>query len=243
MNRSLLRSSQGERWFRWRGKDVSRLENLSDIIFALAITLVAASSVPTSFDELSGMWRDLIATGLCFAMLLLIWRMHFVFFRRYDLEDGRTTLLNAVLLFLVITLTYPLKFLASFLVTYFTKGFSATDVTQVLTVAQAPQLTAIYSLGYGAVFAIFAALYAHAQSLADPLELTPIEREMTRLEVRQSLAHVMFAAVAIGLSLTLPLAVAVWSGFVYALIGPVMHALAVASRRRIKSLAADADQV
>jgi len=113
---SLLRSSQGERWFRWRGKDVSRLENLSDIIFALAITLVAASSVPTSFDELTGMWRDLIATALCFAMLLLIWRMHFVFFRRYDLEDGRTTLLNALLLFLVISLTYPLKFLASFLV-------------------------------------------------------------------------------------------------------------------------------
>lgn len=236
MRATLLKSSQGERWFRWRGKDVSRVENLSDIVFALSITLVAVSTVPSSFDELVRLWRELIATAFSFAMILLVWRMHYVYFRRYDLEDGRTVFLNAALLFLVISLTYPLKFLATFLATYFTGGYDGTTIAYVLTAEQAPQLTAIYSAGYAAVFAVFAALYAHAASLAEPLELTEAERALTGLEVRQSVAHVAIAALAIVLSLTLPRVLAPWSGAVYMFVGPVMYALAAHTMRRVRAM-------
>lgn len=55
----------GEANFEWRGADVSRLENLSDIVFALVITLAAAQSVPMSFSELTRlMARYILAGGL-----------------------------------------------------------------------------------------------------------------------------------------------------------------------------------
>ena len=33
------RTLRGERWFRWRGREVSRLEALTDMVFAFALTL------------------------------------------------------------------------------------------------------------------------------------------------------------------------------------------------------------
>lgn len=44
---------RGERHFQWRGRDVSRIENLSDIVFALVLALAATQSIPESFDELA----------------------------------------------------------------------------------------------------------------------------------------------------------------------------------------------
>jgi len=114
---------QGEKYFRWRGKDVSRTENLSDIVFAMALALIVASSVPTSFTELTDLWREAIAIAICFALLLMIWHIHFVFFRRYDLEDNLTIFLNSVLMFLVMAFVYPLKFLFLFLINFFTGNF------------------------------------------------------------------------------------------------------------------------
>jgi hypothetical protein len=41
--------------FRWRGGDISRLEGLSDAVFAFAVTLLVVSlEVPETFDELLG---------------------------------------------------------------------------------------------------------------------------------------------------------------------------------------------
>ena len=77
MAKSKLR---GEANFIWRGQDVSRLENLSDIVFALVITLAAAQSIPQNFDQLTGLWRDGLSLGACFLLLLMIWRTHHVFF-------------------------------------------------------------------------------------------------------------------------------------------------------------------
>ena len=79
---------RGERNFRWRGADVSRMENLSDIVFALVLTLAAAQTAPRTFDELTGLWRDAISLAACFALIILIWRTHYVVFRRYDLQDS-----------------------------------------------------------------------------------------------------------------------------------------------------------
>lgn len=40
--------------FNWRGKDVTRLENLSDIVFALAFGMIAsASAAPATFSALN----------------------------------------------------------------------------------------------------------------------------------------------------------------------------------------------
>jgi len=103
--------------FRWRGHDISRIEGLSDAVFAFAITLLVVSlEVPKTFSELREMMRGFLSFGMCFALLLLIWHAQYLYFRRYALDDRRTFLLNAALLFVVAFYIYPLKFLFSALV-------------------------------------------------------------------------------------------------------------------------------
>jgi len=102
--------------FRWRGEAVSRLEALSDGVFALTLALlIVTGAVPTQFYELWKTVRDLPVFLVSFAMLMMAWHYHYMFFRRYGLEDFATSMLNAAFLFLVMFLAYPLKFLAMFL--------------------------------------------------------------------------------------------------------------------------------
>lgn len=227
------RSLRGERFFRWRGRDVTRLENLSDIVFALSLTLIVASAVPASFAELQALWREAIAVALCFALVLLIWTKHHAFFRRYDLEDGKTLFLNSVVLFLIMIFAYPLKFLATFLVNFST-GFytSGNQISDVMTFDQTGLMVTIYASGYAAVFGVFALLYAHALRHAEMLELSEAEKEMTRLEVRQGVAAVVISMLAVILGLTLPAHLTPFAGGIYFFIGPVMGWLSSKARKR-----------
>lgn len=242
------RTGTGQAGFRWRGRDVSRLENLSDIIFAFAITLlVVAPSVPQTYEELTGIMRGFIAFALAFALLLAIWIQHYVFFRRYGLNDGPTVFLNACLLFLILFFAYPLKFLAEFLVDLtevflveVILGQEATIAWKVDTVAQGAEITAIFSAGYVSVFGLFVLMYRHALKKADALDLSPREREMTRKSIAASLFNALIAAVAILLVLTLPARLAVFSGFTYWLIWPGETLLERIFARRIARLPEEA---
>ncbi|MCF6292156.1 MAG: DUF1211 domain-containing protein [Robiginitomaculum sp.] len=205
MAENLNRSIAGEKYFRWRGKDVSRTENLSDIIFAMALTLIVVSSVPASFTELTGLWREAIAITLCFAMLLMIWRVHYVFFRRYDLEDGTVMFLNSILILMVMLFAYPLKFLSSFLVTYLTDGFATgEDISAVLSEQQIPLLLIVFSLGYAAVFLVFTLMYVHALKRSEHLDLSPVEVLQTRNMVKANALRVVIAGIVIAMAMFVP---------------------------------------
>jgi hypothetical protein len=54
MRRHLAQQGFGaDRGFRWRGGEISRLEGLSDAVFAFAVTLLVVSlEVPETFNEL-----------------------------------------------------------------------------------------------------------------------------------------------------------------------------------------------
>jgi hypothetical protein len=229
MRKTPIRGIAEEKFFRWRGKEVSRTENLSDIVFAMALTLIVASSVPESFDELTGLWREGIATALCFAMMLMIWHIHYIYFRRYDLEDGRTILLNSVLIFLVMIFAYPLKFLATFLVNFFTGGFTdGQEVASVLSLQQAPWLTVVYALGYASVFAVFFLLYRHADQRADDIGLNTAERVLTRAAVQSNFVHVCFGLAVAVLGFVLP---GMWGAMAGAVFGLIGIPLAIIGRR------------
>jgi len=227
------RSLRGERYFRWRSRDVTRLENLSDIVFALSLTLIVALSVPSTFTELKTLWREAIAVAFSFMLILLIWSKHHTFFRRYDLEDRFTVMINSIILFLIMIFAYPLKFMATFLVNLFT-GFFESDmaISHVMSLTDVPLMLAIYASGYAAVFGLFALLYRHALNRADILDLSESEKIMTQLEVDQGLASIGVSALAILLAYTLPGGWPTMAGAVYFLIGPIMGWLSSRARKR-----------
>ena len=113
--------------FRWRGEAVTRIENLSDIVFALAMGMIVLSSeIPKTFQELQIYLLSFIPAFLSFGLLLLIWNAHFTFFRRYGVADKRIIFYNVILLFFVLYSAYPLKFafegFFSFLLGFFDGG-------------------------------------------------------------------------------------------------------------------------
>jgi uncharacterized membrane protein len=102
----------GEEGFSWRGEDVLRIEGLADAVFGFALTLLVVSlEVPNSFDELLATMRGFFAFAISGWLLYAVWCDHYMFFRRYGLQDNVTMHLSAVLLFVVLFYVYPLKFL------------------------------------------------------------------------------------------------------------------------------------
>jgi uncharacterized membrane protein len=183
----------GEPGFHWRGAEVTRLEGFTDAVFAFAVTLLVVSlEVPKTFRELIAAMHGFMAFGVCFALLANVWYEHYRFFRRYALENPWVVFLNCVLLFFVLFYVYPLKFL-------FNVVFDRSDIED----SQARALLTIWSLGYAAVFAVFALLYLHAWRIRAQLELTPVEALRTRVGLQDQIGMVLIALLSTALARTL----------------------------------------
>lgn len=222
-----LHPLKGERDFTWRGGNPTRVEALTDMVFAFALTLLVVSNAPPStFAELTGLLWGFPGFAAAFAILLLIWHSHYMFFRRYALEDGWTTTLNAALLFIILFFVYPLKYLATML-SAFIVGLVAGNPSAPLSFEEARSALAIMSTGYALVFVMFAALYAHALSKADQLELNTRELQLTRFGLWAQLVHVGVGAAVVFAALVLPLQFSPFAGFLYFFIGPLMFLVGV----------------
>jgi len=226
--------------FRLRGREVSRIEALSDAVFGFAITLLIVSlEVPRTFDALMEMMRGFIAFAICFAMLILVWYQQYKFFRRYGLNDALTFVLNAALLFVVLFYVYPLKFVWTLLVNMVMGidtrvRLSSGELVPAVAMSQMGKMMVVFSIGYVAVFAVFSLLYWRAYTKRAELELNQLEVLDTRTELEENLLHIAVGVLSIGLaSIGTPGYVAL-SGFCYMLIGPVMtvHGTLMGKKRR-----------
>ncbi|MBI2215505.1 MAG: DUF1211 domain-containing protein [Acidobacteria bacterium] len=203
--------------FRLRATDVTRLEAFSDSVFAFALALLVVSTdVPATTAELFTTLREFPAFGLTFAVLVWLWHMHVVYFRRYGLDDAVTSALNALLLFVILFYVYPLKFMFTALY----RGFTGAGWS--ITFGDGRMLMAVYSAGFVAVFLMFALLYGHALRLRDRLALDAAETLITRA-TRD--AHLILAALGV-VSLGLLTSRSWWTvpaaGYLYGMIGPLM---------------------
>lgn len=226
---------RGDREFRWRGGDVSRLEGLTDAVFAFAVTLLVVSlDVPHSFDQLAAVMRGFFAFGLCFALLVYIWYCHYVFFRRFGLEDPVTVALNGLLLFVVLFYIYPLKFLYVFLARNLFGVESA--VTTAIEPHQIGPLMIIYGLGFFAIFVCFALLYAHAYRRRDLLRLDPLEVHITRSAIGVHLLQAGIALVSVLMVVIGGAGMSPWAGVLYGAIGPTLATYRVLRDRSAQRL-------
>lgn len=180
--------------FEYRGEEQTRIETLSDAVFALAVTLlVLSSTVPNTFEELMASFSDLVPFAVCITLLMLIWYQHYIFFIRYGFRDVKVVAINTILLFLVLVYVYPLKFL--FKVLYGMNVALITDdreaikhlFNEVLPVGYTNDLMVIYGLGASAVFIVLAWMYKLALKRKEALRLTKLELFHTRTSLYDNL--------------------------------------------------------
>ncbi|WP_223787098.1 DUF1211 domain-containing protein [Marinicella meishanensis] len=216
--------------FRWRGGDVSRIEAFADGIFAITITLLIVASASTyGFYDMWLMVRDLPAFLLSFAFIMYAWLEHYLFFRRYGMADGLTLLFNALFLFLVMFLAYPLKLLSTFL-WYLIIGepvaplFAIPDHIDwtMSNLDQRMYMMYFYGAAIIGVFGTLLCMHLNAHRQRAPLELDAIELTSTKQSITHHLVSTLIAVASVTtLALTQNPGI---SGVIYFLM-PTLHPL------------------
>ncbi len=162
--------------FRLRGMEITRLETLIDAAFAFAITMlvIAAQQIPDDIASLLAAFRHVPTFICCIFVIGIFWRGHWLWSRRYGLEDGTSILISWSLVVTILIYIYPLKAVFGSMWFYLSRG----QVGQTLgasSEAQARALFAIYAIGFSAIaFEIFL-LNLRAWHLREALRLD--ERE------------------------------------------------------------------
>ena len=89
---------------------ITRLEALSDGVFAFAATLMVVSlGLEESWLASDSRGLELIAFGGSFFVLIALWVVHYNYFRRTAYVDYRIITYNTILLFVVLYYVFPLK--------------------------------------------------------------------------------------------------------------------------------------
>ncbi len=216
-----------EKCFKWRGGEVSRLESLVDAVFAIAVTLLIVSrDIPTTFDEFINVMWGFAGFAITFSFLFMIWKSHYVFHRRYGLEDSTTISLNAILIFLILFYIYPLKFLAEILIGEMLInnvfgfnidfGFSGN--------VDMRKLMLIYSSGALMIWSLMRSLYKHALNHKEILELNEAETNITKMEIIVYNIMIVYAILSILIAFFTNsiLGISI-SGWIYFGIGPTIY--------------------
>jgi len=226
-----------DKYFRWRGGEVSRLEGFSDAVFGFALTLLVVSlEVPQTLADLLRTMRGFMAFAVSFAILIWIWYEHYIFFRRYGLQDAVTILLNALLLFLILFYIYPLKYLFTALfnkIPLFYSGGPTLDGEP----GQITTLMIIYSFGFFLIFLTFFLLHFHAYRKRHLLELDEIELVQTHGRIRSSFISMGIALTSITISVVWGGSASPIAGMVYGLMGPAYGVNGYFVGRRMSELA------
>jgi uncharacterized membrane protein len=215
-----------------RAKEVSRVEAFSDVVFGFALTLIVVSlEVPSTFDQLLLDMRGFLGFTICFALLVWIWYCHYIFFRRYDLTDDVTVVLNTVLLFIVLGYVYPLKFLFALLT-------GALNRHDAIRPGQIGTLMLIYGAGFAGIFLMLFLMHLHAYRRRDALALTAVELHDTKTQLWMHGSYVAIGLASIGIAVLAPPRFMSMAGWIYAVIGPLSATIGTAMGIKRQTVAA-----
>ena len=219
LSRSAAARKVGQReGFVWRGREISRIEGLSDAVFAFAVTLLIVSTeVPKTYAELLLRLGEFVPFAACFSLLMTVWYQHYLFHRRYGLEDLTSSVYTMILLFLVLFYTYPLKFM-------FMSWIGVGSGYVLKSTGELAGIFTIYGIGFVAVYILFFLMYFHAYQKRVELKLTELEVWDTRHTLRDIVLTCLVGGLSIAVANTVPGEIAWLAGPAYALLGPISWA-------------------
>ncbi|MFL6589793.1 MAG: TMEM175 family protein [Chthoniobacterales bacterium] len=222
--------------FRLRGVEMTRLETFIDAAFAFAVTtmVIASERVPDDINSLIAAFRNVPVFIASVAVLGIFWRGHWLWSRRYGLEDGVSIFISWVLLVTILIYIYPLKAIFSSMF-YLLSGGQLGHALGISTEPQARIIFAFYAIGFTAVGAQILLLYWRAWKLRGPLRLNPHEELLTRGEITGWSLPPAIGVIALVLALTLPVRHIAWAGWIYfsmAILVPIHRELIRRRRRR-----------
>lgn len=178
-----------------RGTEVTRSEAFFDAAFAFAITLMVISidAIPDTAEKLVDALKSVPAFAASFLLIVLFWRGHADWSRRYGLNDRHSQRLSLMLVFIVLVFIYPLRMVFSGFFQLVSAGWLPSHV-HLETVADVRLMFIVFAIGFGAMGSCIALLYRHAWSQRDVLNLDAVERLVTRHAL---LRWVMFPVVSL----------------------------------------------
>ncbi len=235
-------------YFKYRGKNQTRVETFSDAAFALAITLlVLSSTIPSTFAQLWESLKDIISFGLCVTLIMVIWYQHYVFFLRYGLQNLGTLVLNTFLVFLILVYVYPLKFLFKVIISLYTALITGDQemiqqlFSEVIPLEDSRYLMVIYGLGVALIFSTLGLMYRQAYRHRASLDLNPYETYQTIVSIRTNalMSIVPLLSVVISLAGFFGQFNFLAAGLIYMLYPPVMIIHSKISYKKSKALLKD----
>src|SRR5256885_13695502 len=205
------------RGFRLRGMEMTRLETFIDAAFAFAISMlvIAAQQIPDNIQALLAGFKN-VPTFICsIAVLGIYWRGHWLWSRRFGLEDGVSILISWTLIVTMLIFIYPLKAIFGAMWYLISSGRVGQPFSLHTTETQARTIFAVYGLGLIAISAEILLLNLRAWQLREPLRLNAREQLMTHGELTGWSIPVGVGIVSLVSALTLPAEQIQWSGWVY----------------------------
>ena len=195
---------------------MTRLETFIDAAFAFAVTMVviAAERVLDDINALLAAFKNVPAFIASVAVLGIFWRGHWLWSRRYGLEDGVSSFISWALLVTVLIYIYPMKALFGSMFYLLSDG-QLGQALGVRTEAQVRSLFSIYALGFTAIALEILLLHRRAWQLREPLRLNERERNLTRADMAGWITPLSVGVVALVLALLLPPHYVSWSGWIY----------------------------
>jgi Endosomal/lysosomal potassium channel TMEM175 len=143
------------RGFRLRGMQMTRLETFIDAAFAFAISMlvIAAQQIPDNIQALLAAFKN-VPTFVCsIGVLGIFWRGHWLWSRRYGLEDGASILISWTMIVTILIFIYPLKAIFGAMWYFLSDGQVGQPLSVHTTESQARTVFAIYALGLIAISA------------------------------------------------------------------------------------------
>src|SRR5262249_27125963 len=144
----------------------------------------------------------------------IFWRGHWLWSRRFGLEDRFSIWISWTLIFTMLVYVYPLKLVFAGMFYELSNGALGLAL-RVETIGQGRGLFAVYAIGFSALAFEILLLNWHAWRMREPLQLDGCEQRLTRNELFGWSVPLCVGLASLLLALTMPRGKIGWSGWIY----------------------------